>query len=188
MEAHKAFERFGHVAGRHGGHSNLELLSRDAAAVVAVLAAFLAIATFLSNQAVKEIITGETRAADTSGRFEANDVKSLIASANSTLLRVVGTGNSKMSAAVAKARALEARIQSELAPRDRVLRRQIAGDQTQRDRADNRHVLYELSVVGLQIGIVLAGISILARRRWLLGGGGAAGLAGVVLLFAGLAY
>jgi hypothetical protein len=188
MEAHKSFERFGDVVDGHGRQPDVERLARDAAAVVAVLAAFLAIATFLTNQAVKQIIVGETQAADASARFEANDVKSLIASANSTLLRVVGTGNSKMSAAVARARALEARIQTELVPRDRALRRQIAGDQKRRDRADTRHVLYELAVVGLQIGIVLAGISILARRRWLLAGGGVTALAGVGMLFVGLAY
>jgi len=39
---------------------------------------------------------------------------------------------------------------------------------------------------GLQVGIVLASVSIIARRRWLLGVGGAVASAGVVLLLAGL--
>jgi hypothetical protein len=43
-------------------------------------------------------------------------------------------------------------------------------------------------VVFLQVGIVLASISILARRRWLLVGGDALGVAGVALLIAGVAY
>ena len=33
---------------------------RQAALLVAVMAAFLAVATFLANEAVKEVITGET--------------------------------------------------------------------------------------------------------------------------------
>jgi hypothetical protein len=47
--------------------------------VVAVLAA-LAIATFLSNEAVKAVITGETKGADTHAQLEANDIKTIIAS------------------------------------------------------------------------------------------------------------
>ena len=68
------------------------------------------------------------------------------------------------------------------------LRAKIATRIEQRDHANNQHVLYELSETALQIGIVLAGISILARRRWLLAGGGLVGLAGIVLLFVGLIY
>jgi hypothetical protein len=40
--------------------------------------------------------------------------------------------------------------------------------------------------VGLQVGIVLASVSIIARRRWLLVGAGLAATAGVALLLAGL--
>jgi hypothetical protein len=57
----------------------------------------------------------------------------------------------------------------------------VAADRADRDRADEQHLRYELSVVCLQVGIVLAGISILARQRWLLVSGGALGVAGVVL-------
>ena len=65
---------------------------------------------------------------------------------------------------------------------------QIATDIEHRNRADSQHVLYELSETALQIGIVLAGISILARRHSLLAGGGLVGLVGVALLLAGLLY
>jgi Domain of unknown function (DUF4337) len=47
--------------------------------------------------------------------------------------------------------------------------------------------LYELAVVGLQIGIVLASVSIIVKRRWLMYTGGAAGVAGVVVLIVGFA-
>jgi Domain of unknown function (DUF4337) len=40
--------------------------------------------------------------------------------------------------------------------------------------------------VGLQVGIVLASVSIIARRRWLLGVADAAATAGVALLLVGL--
>src|SRR5205807_7258083 len=52
---------------------------------------------------------------------------------------------------------------------------------------NNQHLLYELAVVGLQIGIVLASVSIIVRRRWLLYAGGAMGIAGAVVLVIGFA-
>jgi hypothetical protein len=194
MKAHDAVETFQKVAEGRGAESQAEEIPvRDAlpvraAVVVAVLAAFLAIATFLSNESIKAVITGETKAADTSARLETNNVKDLFASSNSTLLRVVGTGNPKEAVAVAKAEALETRIKTQLVPIEVARRAKIATDIEQRNRADSQHLVYELSETALQIGIVLAGISILARRRWLLAGGGLVGLAGIALLLAGLIY
>ena len=189
MEAHDAVEQFEKVSEADeesagaGGQ-----LARAAAVVVAVLAGFLAVATFLSNEAVKEVITGETKGADTSAQLEANDIKTTVASADAVLLRVVGTGNPKEAAAVAKAEELENRVQTELAPTDRRLLAKTAADEKDRNQADQRHLLYELAEVGIQVGIVLAGISILVRRRWLLTGGAALGAAGVGVLIAGLLY
>jgi hypothetical protein len=194
MKAHDAVETFRKVAEGQDAESQAEgipvreAIPVRAAVVVAVLAAFLAIATFLSNESIKAVITGETKAADTSARLETNNVKDLLASSNSTLLRVVGTGNPKEAVAVAKAEALETRIKTQLVPIEGALRTKIATDVEQRNRANSQHLVYELSETALQIGIVLAGISILARRHWLLAGGGVVGLAGVVLLFAGLIY
>jgi len=202
MKAHEALETFakvtegrgkvaeeqGTVAEGENAASHAEGIAVRAAVVVAVLAAFLAIATFLSNEAVKAVITGETKAADTSARLETNNVKDLLASSDSTLLRVVGTGNPKEAVAVAKAEALETRIKAQLVPIEGALRAKIATDVDQRNRANSQHLIYEVSETALQIGIVLAGISILARRRWLLASGGLVGVAGIALLLAGLTY
>jgi hypothetical protein len=187
MEAHDALERVDRMHGEHG-HRERGDIATPAAITVAVLAAFLAIATFLSNEAIKEVITKETKGADATAQFESNDVKTTIAEANSVLLRVVGTGNPKEAAAVAKAQKLEHRIETEFAPVDARLKREIAAGQTDRARADQKHLLYEVAEVGLQVGIVLAGISILARRRWLLAGGAAMGAAGVGVLISGFVY
>src|SRR5260221_13310540 len=62
MEAHKSYERFeqGHqVAAGEAGHVGPHY-GRNAAKVVALMAAFLPVAVFLSNEAVKEGITRET--------------------------------------------------------------------------------------------------------------------------------
>jgi Domain of unknown function (DUF4337) len=189
MEAHEAVGRFDRVAEGHDvSHGPGGRLARDAAFLVALLAGFLAIATFLANEAIKDVIKGETRAADTNAQLEANDVKTTIAGADSVLLRVVGAGSARQAAAAAKADELENRIASEFAPVDRRLTAAVAADQDERDHADTQHLIYELSEVGFQIGIVLAGVAILTRRRWLLAGGGLVGVLGLVFLIAGLAY
>src|SRR5215212_110722 len=181
MEAHESFQRFERVA-----HGPLDDLTRTAAIVVAVLAVFLSIATFLSSEAIKEAITGETRVADKSAVLEANEVKTIIAESNAQILRAVAVANPLAQRANAKAQALDARIVNELAPIDRKLADQIRHDQRERDHADDRHLMFEVSAIGFQVGIVLAGVSIIARRRWLLAGGGIVGLAGVVILITGL--
>ena len=185
MEAHRSYERFeqGHQiavddAGPH--------YARNAAMVVAVMAAFLAIATFLSNEAVKHVITEETHRADTSAQLESNRVRIDVAEGNSVLLRVLGVGGAQEHRAAAEARTHEARVIHELGPADARLEREISSHEHDTDHANTQHVEYELAEVGLQVGIVLASVSIIARRRWLLGVAGAAATAGVVLLLAGL--
>jgi hypothetical protein len=188
MEAHRSYERFeqGHqVASGGEGHAGPHY-GRNAAMVVAVMAGFLAIATFLSNEAVKEVITGETHRADASAQLESNRLKIEINKGNSTLLKVLGTGSPAETRAATEARAHEARIVDELEPADAHLKAEIAEHEQEIDDANTQHIDYELAEVGLQVGIVLASVSIIARRRWLLGVGGAAASIGVVLLLAGL--
>jgi hypothetical protein len=181
MEAHESLQRFERIP-----HGDLDNLARTAAILVALLAAFLSIATFLSNEAIKEAITGETKVADTTAVMEANEVKRIIADSNAQILRVVAVGSPLARGASAKAEALDARIENELAPIDRRLADQISLHQRERDHANDRHLVFEVSTIGFQVGIVLAGISIIVRRRWLLAGGGIVGVAGLVFMIAGL--
>jgi Domain of unknown function (DUF4337) len=186
MEAHDALQRHDQVieADDHGEPTGL---ARQAALLVAVIAAFLALASFLATEAFKEVVTGETHAGDLSAQLEANDTKTTIADANVILLRVVGQrgASAAQAEAVTKAVALEQRIDRDLAPTMHALEEEIDHSKTERDHAEGRHRIYELSSVSLQIGIVLAGVAILTRRRWLLDGGGLAGALGVALLGVG---
>src|SRR5260370_725669 len=93
-EAHHSFERFeqGHHVASGEGDAGPHY-GRNAAMVVAVMAAFLAIATFLSNEAVKEVITGETHRAGASAQLESNTLKIEINKGNATVLKVLGTGS-----------------------------------------------------------------------------------------------
>jgi hypothetical protein len=184
MEAHRSYERFEqgrHVAGGEGGE--LPHHAQKAALAVAVIAGFLAVATFLSNEALKEVITGETHGAVASARLESNRVKIDTVEGTASLLRVVGaSAPARNGAAAAKARELQTRIVHRLRAADVHLKEEIETNRSEVDDANNRHLALELAEVGFEIGIVLASVSIIARRRWLLACGGAAAIAGVVLL------
>src|ERR1700761_992327 len=128
MEAHRSVERFEH-GHRATGALATPGFARQAALVVAVMAALLAIATFLSNEAVKEVITGETTRADTSSRLESNQLKIDGASGNATMLRVLADGPHDEAAAAVAAAAQEHRVEHELAPADQALTEEMHHDE-----------------------------------------------------------
>src|ERR1700761_5256501 len=118
MEAHRSIERFESGHRVTSGELDTPGFARQAALIVAILAAFLAVATFLSNEAVKEVITGETNRADTSSRLESNRLKIDVAGGNATMLKVLADGPADEAKAAIAATAHEQRIQKELAPTD----------------------------------------------------------------------
>src|SRR4051794_4737075 len=184
MEAHRSYERF--EQGQHvAAGGELPPHAQMAAAAVAVIACLLAVATFFANEALKEVITGETHGAAASARLENNRVKIDIAKGNASLLRVLGAARH---GAAAKARVHEARVVNQLGPADAHLTEEIEAHSNEVDHANSQHLVYELAEVGFEVGIVLASISIIARRRWLLGAAGAAAMAGVALLAVGLLF
>src|SRR4051812_26951755 len=108
------------------------------------MAAFLAAATFLANEAVKEGVTGETHRADTSARLESNRVKIDIASGNAGLLKALGAGSAQARRASAEALQHEARIARELKPADAHLNAEIRSDEEEAAHANTQHLDYEL--------------------------------------------
>jgi hypothetical protein len=191
MSAPKAKESLEHFESTHhhtsepddGGQAHLV---RNAAVLVAVLAAFLAVATFLSETAMTHVITGETRAADAGARLQANEVKTTVAENDAALLRVIGTDRQAEDQAGEKAAKIEEELVAEYGPIDKDLEHEIVHEEHERDHAESQHKLFEFSSVALQIAIVLASISIIARSMWLLRGGGLLGVGAVGLLLAGL--
>jgi hypothetical protein len=184
MTAHRSVERFEN-SHRDSGELATPAFARQAAFVVAVMAALLALATFLSNEAVKEVITGETHRADTSSRLESNQLKIDVAGGNATMLRVLADGPHDEAEAARAASVHELRIDKELGPADQALTEEMHHDEQHVDHYNSKHLLYELAEVALEVGIVLATVSIIAHRRWLLGTGAAVGIVGAVLLVAG---
>jgi hypothetical protein len=185
MEAHRSYERFeqGHHVAAGG---DLPHHAQKAALAVAVIACLLAVATFFSNEALKEVITGETHGATAAARLEDNRVKIDIAKGNASLLRVLGATLPARYGAGAEAREHEKHVAEHLRPADAHFTEEIDSDRSEVDHANTRHLAFELAEVAFEVGIVLASISIIARRRWLLGASGAAATAGVALLALGL--
>jgi hypothetical protein len=187
MEAHRSYERF--EQGQHvAAGGELPHHAQMAALAVALIACLLAVATFFSNEALKEVITGETHGATSHAQLESNRVKIDIAKANASLLRVLGATLPARYEAAAKAREHETRLADHLRPADAHLNEEIKADRSEVDHANSQHLAFELAEVAFEVGIVLASISIIARRRWLLGASGAAALAGVALLALGLQF
>ncbi|HEY2054339.1 MAG TPA: DUF4337 family protein [Solirubrobacterales bacterium] len=185
MAAHRSVERFENSHHRGSGELDTPPFARQAALIVAVMAALLAVATFLSNEAVKEVITGETHRSDTSSLLESNQLKIDVAGGNATMLKVLADGPHDEAEAAVAAAAHERRIENELVPADHALVEEVHHDEEHVDHYNSKHLLYELAEVALEVGIVLATVSIIAHRRWLLTGGAAVGIIGTVLLVAG---
>src|SRR6185369_10771755 len=154
MEAHRSYERF--EQGHHlAGGGELPHHAQLAAVSVAVIACLLAIATFLSNEALKEVITGETHGGTASAQLETNRVKIDIAKGNASLLRVLGAGIPARYRAAARARAHEKHVSEHLRPTDAQLSEEIEAHRSEVDHANAKHLDYELAEVAFEVGIVL---------------------------------
>jgi hypothetical protein len=187
MEAHEAVERFEkshHAAGMHGEEPSLTM---RAALTVAVLAGFLAVATFLTNETVKEAIQKETRAADANSESTSFDTQTEAAQLDATILRALSGSSDRKVAKASDVGADELeKLDKHFDKASKRLDEKAHEAKSAVNDANEKHLLYEVAVVALQIGIVLASVSIIARRSFLLTGSTLAGVAGVVVLVIGL--
>jgi hypothetical protein len=188
MEAHESLERFEkaheqtHGHGDEGGGG----LSRHAALSVAVIAAFLAIATFLGNEAVKEAIQGQTKVSDANAQKSTFDTQDEILQFGRLTLAVFQRGNDPGFKEAAKTGSKELdKIAKQVPAEQKRLEEVVSENRKEVSHANDQHLLYELAEVLLQIGIVLASVAIIARRRFLLFGSQAVAVVGVVILVLG---
>jgi Domain of unknown function (DUF4337) len=188
VEAREAFERHerAHQAVGQGGAE--PSFTMQAAITVAVLAAFLAIATFLVNEAVKDAIQNETKASEADSHVTSFETQSETALLDGAILRSLSVSGDRGLSAASKAGADELdKHTKEFDQAAKALKGDAADAREEVDHANQQHLIYELAVVGVQIGIVLASVSIIARRRFLLTGSWVLGVAGVAVLMFGLA-
>jgi hypothetical protein len=108
------------------------------------------------------------KVADTSALMEANEVKRSSQSPTRRFCACSRRAVRWRGTPMPKPRRSTARIVKELEPIDRKLADQIRFDHHERNHANDRHLMFESSAIGFQVGIVLAGVSIIVRRPgWL---------------------
>jgi hypothetical protein len=190
MEAHESLERFEKAHGHGHGHDDGEHegLSRHAALTVAVVAAFLAIATFLGNESVKEAIQGQTKVSDAHSALTTFDTQLEIFQSDQLILNVFSASSDQGLAKPAAAGLKElGKAAKEVPAEQKRHQKDVAENKKEVAHANSQHLLYELAEVLLQIAIVLASVAIIARRRFLLFGGDALAAVGIVILIVGYA-
>jgi hypothetical protein len=185
MKAHENLERM-EDANREGHH--LDPFVRRAAVIVAVLAGLLAVATLLSNEAIKTAIVTQDRASNDHTLYEANEIKRFVNGNDADLLRLLAQGSAtrRSAQAVMHAAELDQHALETLGPRDKLLVAEVKKEESDHATADNQHLLYELAMVALEVGIVLASVAIITRVKWLLPSGMTVGVIGTALIVAGL--
>jgi hypothetical protein len=190
MEAHEAYERFEHTHHQadHADGGGAPGFASQAALLVAILAAFLAVATFRANEVVKDAIQEQTKVADTHFQSQTQISRQVELQLNNALLNAISISTPPAAAKeLQQAAGTLSATSTKLDPVIKELESAAAEQQRSVTHNNDQHLLYELAVVGLQIGIVLASVSIIVRRRWLLYGGAGMGLVGVAVLVAGFA-
>jgi hypothetical protein len=188
MEAHEAFERFEKTQGHHGdgGEAEERDLARTAAFMVAVIAAFLAIATFLGTESNKEAIQQRTTQSDAAADIATFETQELIYNSDLVLLGPLSTsGDSGVAKTATDEIKQIAPAQKRIPAEKKKTDEKLKEAKKEVKHANDQHLLYELAAVLLQISIVLASVAIIARRRFLLYGGGALSTVGVVVLVIG---
>jgi hypothetical protein len=189
MEAHEAFERFEQSHGGHHGHGDDSGggLARTAALMVAIIAAFLAIATFLGNESNKEAIQKTTEQASNNADSASFTILESVFQSDTLLLSPTSVSNDTNQADVAKSGLKELKkLDATFKAGDAKLAEELKKSKKDVKHANDQHLLYEIAAVLLQVSIVLASVAIIAKRRFLLFGSGGVSAIGVVILVIGI--
>ena len=167
------------------GHKpSLGRRSKATAIAIAAMAAVLAIADLNANNAMKNAITGESRIGALETKLNARDNHRIILENDKVLLDAIMSGQSPSQAAQTRStEAKEAALAAQIAVEERAISNVIKTVRAEVTSAENEYENLELGIGALQIGIVLASISIVAGALclWLLTGGLAAGLLGLAM-------
>jgi hypothetical protein len=172
-------------AHHHAGHDG-DGFPRNVAVIVAILAAGLALAEMGEKSAQNEYLTFHIAASDDWNFYQAKNIRSNLFSLHADSLEAsANAADPAVRKQIEAARSQASRLDDD---EKTVGRKQLAAKARQsemaRDVAFHRYHLFEAVVGALQIGIVLASVSIVARARplaWL------AGLLGAVAAVAGIA-
>ena len=165
------------------GASGISPRSKWTAVLVAVMAAVLAIADINAHHSMKTVINGENSIGVLETKLDALDNHRILLLNDVTLIETLGQ-NGQSAAVQQRRRTAEltnAKEAKSLASEESGLKANVASLRRETSKADSSYEYLEVAIGALQIGIVLASISIVAGAFWLLVGGAAAGLLGLVM-------
>lgn len=180
LEQHEKNEEAVHAA--HEGHP----FARTAAVVIAVLAAVLAIATGVGNNATTDTILKQAQAADTYNELQANSFKKHINQNDAVILRALAVGNPQKARLLLTAAALEGSATRKYARNESLLLPKAQELERERDKGETRHHTMQYAEAALQLAIVLSSVSVVVAIEALLYIGGVLGLVGLALTVDGL--
>lgn len=170
-EAAERFEKAEEVAEKREG------FGKRVAVVVAVLAAFLALAGLGANRAQEEVLLAQVQASDTWNEYQANSLKKHINADVAVTLTKMGAADDAKKLIDANNNKYIPK-QEELMPKAKAL-------EHERDIAHDRHNSYQVAEAAFQLAIVLCSIAIVARVLWLVFVGAGLGVIGLLSLLNG---
>jgi hypothetical protein len=147
------------------------------------MAAVLAVADLNAHSNMKTVITEQNRSAASEVKAEALDNHRTTLENDKVLLGAIQAVNPTPQVRAMIARDITAeRIEAkQLLAEERAWDKSLHESRRIGEQADNRYGNFEISIGALQIGIVLASVSIVAGVTWLLFGGLAAGAIGIAI-------
>lgn len=178
MEAREALE---HVEQAQEVATHADYFGRNAALLVSVLAALLAIATIAGNRATTEALLAQQKASDAWNEFQANSLKRHVNEDTASALRVLAAGGPREAEAREQADALDAAVATKYRPAQDDLGHKAQDLEHERDVAERQHRGFQEAEAAFQLAIVLSSVSIVARTAPLLWAGAGLGLMGLLL-------
>lgn len=180
LEHHEKTEEAAHAAAE--GHA----FARSAAVLIAILAALLAIATGVGNNATTDTVLKQAQAADTYNELQANSFKKHINNNDAVILRALAVGNPQKAKLLRTASSLERTATAKYARNEALLLPKAQELERERDKGETRHHTMQYAEGALQLAIVLSSVSIVVGVAALLWTGGVLGLVGLVLTIDGI--
>ena len=179
MESREAIERFEHA---EQAAEARERFGRHAAVLVAILAAFLAVATLAAQKTSEQILLAQAQSTDAYNELEANSLKKHVDGDAALMLQNLAPSDA---AATQQAQALQEGADNKYSANEASLSEKAKGFDEQRDQEEEHHRWLQLSEGAFQLGIVLISVAIVARARALVWAGAGVGVVGVLLLVEG---
>ncbi len=169
-----------------GDHGIVTPRAKAAAIIIAIMAATLAIADLNVHHAMKTVISAENAYGNDRTTLDAIDNHRVVLENQNTVLEVLSLRMPNLADQVSRKEAANRAEMKRLAAQEEAKRKSIAHHVEEGQAADDEYSVLEIAVGILQIGIVLASVSIVAGALWLLLGGAAAGAIGLALVVYGL--